>query len=162
MKVEMNMRLWHKDLIPVLPRQQLLAQWRELCAIVGRLEKEGTPNHSLVNKITEYPPIHFYMYINLVMYEMKRRGYKVSEESYTTLADRVRNCVALGNVFDYDTHQYIPIKTEDIYRDWHNDRYLRQCFYNLQEKYDCGSLEKLEYDRIESFMKHYSWKEVLK
>lgn len=27
------MRLWHKDLIPALPRKQLLGQWRELCAI---------------------------------------------------------------------------------------------------------------------------------
>lgn len=36
------MRLWHKDLIHYLPRQQLIAQWRECCAIaVGFLKKNG-------------------------------------------------------------------------------------------------------------------------
>lgn len=23
---------------------------------------------------------------------------------------------------------------------WHNDRYFLQCFYNLQEKHDCGGI----------------------
>ena len=43
------MRLWHKDLIDVLPNQQLVAQWRELSAIAGAIQKHGTPNHLLVN-----------------------------------------------------------------------------------------------------------------
>lgn len=30
------MRLWHKDLIPYLPRQQLLGQWRECCPYSGK------------------------------------------------------------------------------------------------------------------------------
>ena len=43
------MRLWHIDLISVLPREQLVAQWRELSAIAGAIQKKGTPNHILVN-----------------------------------------------------------------------------------------------------------------
>lgn len=43
------MRLWHKELIPYLPRQQLIAQWRECCAIASNLASKGTPNHLLVN-----------------------------------------------------------------------------------------------------------------
>lgn len=35
------MRLWHKDLIEVLPRQQLLGQWRECCAIAKKPEGKG-------------------------------------------------------------------------------------------------------------------------
>ena len=49
------MRLWHKSLIEVLPRQQLLGQWRELSAIASNINKKGTPNHILVNKIMDYP-----------------------------------------------------------------------------------------------------------
>ena len=32
------MRLWHVDLIHVLPREQLVAQWRELSAIAGKIK----------------------------------------------------------------------------------------------------------------------------
>lgn len=45
------MRLWHKDLITVLPRQQLLGQWRELCAIMRNIEERGTPGHVLAGPL---------------------------------------------------------------------------------------------------------------
>lgn len=38
------MRLWHKDLIPVLPRKQLLGQWLECCE---RLDERTIPNSML-------------------------------------------------------------------------------------------------------------------
>ena len=31
----------------------------------------------------------------------------------------------------------------------HNDRYLKQCYYNLQEKYDRGIITKDEWVKIE-------------
>lgn len=37
------MRLWHKDFIKALPREQLVTQWRELSAIAGAIQKNGTP-----------------------------------------------------------------------------------------------------------------------
>jgi uncharacterized protein (TIGR02328 family) len=41
------MRLWHKDLISVLPRQQLLGQWRECCLIARNIaEKRYTEPYS--------------------------------------------------------------------------------------------------------------------
>ena len=33
------MRLWHIDLIPYLPKSQLLAQWRELNSIFKKQDK---------------------------------------------------------------------------------------------------------------------------
>lgn len=38
----------------------------------------------------------------------------------------------------------------------HTDRYLLQCFYNLQEKYDRGQkdFDKDIYDRLEEFVKN--------
>lgn len=35
-----------------------------------------------------------------------------------------------------------------IFYDWHNKRYLNQCLYNLQEKYDCGGIPDDEWKRI--------------
>lgn len=48
------MRLWHKGLIRVLPREQLVAQWRECSAIAGNIKLKGTPNHILVNKVLNF------------------------------------------------------------------------------------------------------------
>lgn len=52
------MRLWHKDLIQILPKNQLLSQWRECCCIA----KNIAINHILVNKIMDYGIAHFYSY----------------------------------------------------------------------------------------------------
>jgi hypothetical protein len=30
-----------------------------------------------------------------------------------------------------------------------NERYLKQCLYNLQEKYDCGGISQKEWQKIE-------------
>ena len=59
------MRLWHKDLISILPREQLVAQWRELSAIAGAIQKNGTPNHGLVNFVLDYDYDNFISYAYL-------------------------------------------------------------------------------------------------
>lgn len=135
------MRLWHKDLIDVLPRKQLLAQWRECCAIASNIATKGTPNHMLVNKMLEYPQIHFIEYCNRILREMKRRGYKVSRSSYERLVDNMK----LGQ--NYFKVEGILI-TANIFEDWHNKSYLMQCFYNLQEKHDCGGMTDEEYYKL--------------
>ena len=139
------MRLWHKDLISVLPDKHHLAQWRELCAIVGSIDKKGTPNHSLVNKVLKYPPIHFIMYTNVVIEEMRSRGFVVSESAYTMMASLLNKNL---NQLDSFTYQYVPESISDIYKDWHNKRYFTQCFFNLQEKYDCGMISNEEYRKL--------------
>jgi hypothetical protein len=49
-----KMRLWHTKLIPVLPREHLVAQWRELSSIAGKIQLNGNPNHVLVNFVMDY------------------------------------------------------------------------------------------------------------
>lgn len=124
------MRLWHIDLIPVLPRKQLLSQWRECCCIAKDIAIKGTPNHLLVNKIMDYNVSHFYSYATMVCSEMKRREYKCDFEKFSKYCD----C---------DTLVFYP------FRLWHNERYLKQCLYNLQEKYDCGGISEEEWQKIE-------------
>lgn len=68
------MRLWHKDLIPVLPRQQLLSQWREVCGIAANIAQKGSPDHILVNKIMNYPVDNFVIYTDMVIKEINSRN----------------------------------------------------------------------------------------
>lgn len=128
------MRLWHKDLIPVLPKQQLIAQWRECCLIAHEINDKGTPNHVLVNKVLNYPIEHFYRYGRRIYNEMCRRGYD-------------------PNWFRFNKYFRMFLSAEyeqdAIFDTWHNDRYLTQCFYNLQEKYDCGGIPDDEWRKLE-------------
>ena len=141
------MRLWHKDLISVLPKKQLLGQWRECCCIAKNISLDGTPNHLLVNKIMHYPMSCFYTYGMSVAKEIKRRGYKCDVERFTHYF-----------TFPHETN-IVPI--EDIYIGWHNDRYLKQCVFNLQEKYDCGGLTVDEWKNILNYLvKVEKWKKI--
>ncbi|PBE36349.1 hypothetical protein BGU20_18325 [Clostridioides difficile] len=49
------MRLWHKDLIDVLPKNQLVSQWRELLAIKGSIDKKVLQTISGSYTISEPP-----------------------------------------------------------------------------------------------------------
>lgn len=129
------MRLWHKDLISILPRQQLLSQWRECCCIAKNIAEKGTPNHILVNKIMDYPKKHFEAYAYLVYTEMKRRGYKVNKECFT-------------KYYPF----YIWQRKSELYKGWHDERYLKQCYHNLEEKYDCGGISEAEWKNIENYI----------
>ena len=33
----------------------------------------------------------------------------------------------------------------ELFAGWHDDRYLLQCYYNLQEKFDCGGITEDEW-----------------
>ncbi|MGF3076371.1 TIGR02328 family protein [Facklamia sp. P12955] len=116
------MRLWHEDLIPLLPRQQLLGQHRECCALRGK--GWGKP-HSTVNYVFSYHPYKLYQYHVLVMEEMIARGYQPdslwldpkyrgkSAPSYKDLEERSLDC---------------PIYPE------HDEVYLQACLMNLKDK----------------------------
>ena len=128
------MRLWHKDLIEVLPHKQLVGQWRECCLIAKNISADGTPNHLLVNRIMEYPMSHLYNYGVLVCEEMGRRGYKCDFNKFS-------------HWFTYP-HETYQVDFDDLFVNWHTHRYFWQCFYNLEEKHDCGGMSDTEWDKI--------------
>ena len=128
------MRLWHKYLIPYLPRQQLVSQWRECCCIARNIYRNGAPNHILVNKILNYDNTHFDEYTKFVIYEMNARGYRINEDNYWKWRTEIRRI----------TSDSFP-SANRLFRNWHNKRYLDQCMYNLQEKFDCGGLTDEEW-----------------
>ena len=131
------MRLWHKALIHVLPKKQLIGQWRECCSIAKNIAEKGTPNHLLVNRIMDYPLKHFWYYSQWVSEEMISRGYRCDFDKF----DKIYPFCGIEKV-----------TVENLFRGWHDDQYLIQCFYNLQEKFDCGGITDEEYSRIHSLM----------
>ena len=127
------MRLWHYKLIPYLPKSQLIAQWRELNSIFVKQDK-----HILINYVYEYPKMDLLIYSEVVMSEMQNRGYKVKTQNFDNYFD----------IAPYDVKYYEPFKNH------HTNRYLNQCFYNLQEKYDRGQKDfsKELYKNLENFI----------
>lgn len=132
------MRLWHYKLIPSLPRQQLLGQWKECCMIVGNIAKHGSPRHGLVNKVMNYDPNILLDYIVLVKEEMLNRGYNPKQSVYDSLVNKLDQ-----------SRWFFSIKQgKTMFEGWHNDRYLVQCFKNLEEKFDCGLIKVEEWKKI--------------
>ena len=121
------MRLWHKDLIPVLPRAQLVAQWRELSSIAGSIQKKGTPNHILVNFVLDYDFKHFISYAYYVRQEMTNRGYRTMDSVWKKIT----------SLTDFSN----PLLFDEVYKEKMNDEYFNICYYNLLEKWMCGGIE---------------------
>ena len=118
------MRLWDIRLLPVLPRQQLISQYRECCCIAKNISINGTPNHVLVNRMMDYSKSNFLHYTENVMDEMKRRGYKISDNSLNKFYSNMNNIPI--EIFG----QYVS-SAINIYDKWmNNDVYLRECLFN--------------------------------
>ena len=122
------MRLWHQSLIPKLPRQQLLGQHRECCALRG---KGWGRKHATVDYVFEHDPAKLIAYHNLVMNEMKNRGYNPNEiwykPQYRGSFLEEQDWCSLEDLDVLLNHNYI------IYPE-HNDEYLRECIENLKSK----------------------------
>lgn len=136
------MRLWHSSLIKVLPREQLVAAWRELSAISGSIQKNGTPNHLLVNFVLDYDYDHFISYAYYVREEMTRRGYRTMNSIWEKITSLKSN--------------YTILPLEVIYPEKMDTLYLNICYYNLYEKYLCGGIKQEDWDKIYWEMWHKS------
>ena len=127
------MRLWHQQLLPQLPRQQLLGQHRECCALRGR---GWGRNHSVVNYVFDHEPELLVAYHYLVMDEMKRRGYNPDttwyNPEYRGAALGYATAWADADIVD-DQYMYAIHKEGIIYPE-HNDAYLQECIDNLKGK----------------------------
>ncbi|GMA57918.1 pyrimidine dimer DNA glycosylase /DNA-(apurinic or apyrimidinic site) lyase [Alicyclobacillus sacchari] len=117
------MRLWHEALMAVLPRQQLLGQHRECCALRGL---GWNRPHATVNYVFRHPYEYLVQYHGLVMDEMQVHGYRVAPE-WRVPGYRGRRLASIAT----DPRRYSP--TKPIYPE-HDDRYLQECRENLRRK----------------------------
>ena len=126
------MRLWHTKLIPVLPREHLVAQWRELSSIAGKIQLNGNPNF-----VMDYDFDHFISYAYYIRQEMSARKYRTMNSVWEKIVSLKPDWTLL------------PI--EEVYKNKMSDFYLTVCYYNLYEKYDCGMFDN--FDSIQSIYK---------
>jgi len=130
------MRLWHIDLIPYLPKGQLLAQWRELNSIFKKQDK-----HILINYIYNYPKEYLLEYSFAVINEMQARNYKIkSFENYKNYFEGLD----LFKFIQYDTYRFRE----------HDIEYLVICYFNLKEKYLRGQKDftKEIFEKLDKFL----------
>ena len=126
------MRLWHQDLIPHLPRQQLLGLHRECCALRG---KGWGRKHATVNYVFTHLPEYLISYHYKVMDEMKARGYHPDETWYNPnyrgsilgFQETWTDKNLMNSILEYT-------KTHLCYPEEHNEDYLIECLNNLKEK----------------------------
>lgn len=130
------MRLWHYKLIPVLPKEMLVSQWRECIAIKRQWEK-GTLKHRLVSYVKDSDKTLFNNYVLRVIHELRKRNIKFQEKYYVEIA------------------QFCDLSITDTNYKEHNDRYLAQCYYNLEEKHDRGIISDEEWHPIEELWCEY-------
>ena len=124
------MRLWHEALIPLLPRQQLLGQHRECCALRG---KGWGRKHATVDYVFTHIPERLVAYHMRVMDEMECRGYK-PDKIWRQGSYRGK---LLGNDEEWCDSEIAEVwynnKEGNIYPE-HNDAYLNECLENLRQK----------------------------
>lgn len=136
------MRIWSKRLITsgVLPTKQLKAMRYEL----GDMIKQY-PNikHPLVKFANNYDCAYLGQYFILVCRELDKRGINKNISYDTTIIQTV----LLKSRFNDDIYFKECTFDED------NNRYLKQCYYNLQEKADRGIITNEEWQKIEDLFK---------
>jgi uncharacterized protein (TIGR02328 family) len=124
------MRLWHESLLKSLPREQLLGQHRECCALRGN---GWGKSHSVVNYVFNYSRERLWFYHIQVMREMQRRGYNPNSCWFDP---GYRGNSALQFVPDSKEIQRLLAEKDKksfVYPE-HNSEYLRECLSNLRGK----------------------------
>ena len=125
------LRLWHHSLLSVLPKTQLLAQWRELNSIFAKEDR-----HILINYIYDYPKDDLFTYTEQVLFEMCSRNFNIRA------IEKMERYFADG---PFEQIEY-PFARH------HDKEYLEICYFNLKEKYMRGQKD-FEAERYEALTK---------
>ena len=116
------MRLWHEQIIHLLPKNQLLGQHRECCALRGN---GWNKKHKTVDYVFTYSPYNLFIYHSKIMDEMEKRGDRESTE-WRDKNDRGQKAESYSNLEERSI-------STPIYKE-HNDDYLLECIENLAGK----------------------------
>ena len=128
------MRIWDYRLISVLPNAQLKAMRYE----IGDMIKQY-PNikNRLVSYANNYDIEYLFNYFIKVLDEFKRRN--------------LNHSIAYDNEITKIVVTKSPhpiLNFQNLIYPEHNDRYLKQCYYNLQEKFDRKIISTEEWQKI--------------
>ena len=138
------MKIWHKDLIKVLPRTQLIRLLKDCIHIIQLKMQYGDITAADVRgaypysalRVNEYDVDNVLAYTKLVCEEIQKRLYTVSDKTKQEL----EHIYIIYSLLHTNVNElpYLNVQYKDIFKGWHNKRYLKQCYYILEEMYDCG------------------------
>ena len=117
------MRLWHVDLFEYLPNRQFRGQLRELLVIMRNWRDKGRTNSLIINPVMSYDKAELYTYFIRYDNEYYKRYNKHIRDTYKQ--EFVDFCGG-------------TLTTKTVFKDWHNNQYLKICVTNLYEKYRFG------------------------
>ena len=125
MMKEDDMRLWPLALLNQLPRQQLLGQHRECCALRGL---GWGKKHAKVDYVFKHPYDYLWKYHRIIMEAMNRRGFRVSPK-WLDFSWR-------GEKLGYDYSDFTKETSQNQWKAYpeHNSSYLQECIDNLSSK----------------------------
>ena len=121
------MRLWPLAILDQLPRQQLLGQHRECCALRG---KGWGRKHATVDYVFRHAYYLLFLYHRQVMFEMmNRRMYP----DIKWLLRRYRGRLIGMDYTDFTNTVVVAFDNRAIYSE-HDEKYLQECIENLARK----------------------------
>lgn len=127
------MRLWHEDLIKVLPDMQLKGQHRECCALRG---KGWGRKHSTVDYVFKYPIENLVVYHFAILAEIEERKLKFElDEQWKNPCYRGKKSEMhkLDEEVLYKLFMDCSLFQNKIYEE-HNEEYMVDCIENLKGK----------------------------
>ena len=108
------MRIWHRDLIKVLPVKQLTLQWRECLMIKKLILEEKLKPHKLASRVLEFSSYDYFTYCTIVYSCMRSKGCRPRDK-------------LLDDLYFFRKHDaFDPVRKnqniDKLYQEWHNDR----------------------------------------
>lgn len=131
------MRIWHKDLIDVLPDNLLLQLQNDCLTIIGNLLDFDSTGDDLCDRMCEYPRTHFTTYCTEVAKEI------ISREINTNETLKLIETATGMHLYEIATYPVLSLEDacyvthQRLFEFWHSPRYLQQCLLILEEMYDC-------------------------
>ena len=144
-------RIYHKDLIPVLPDNLLIFQLYDCLSISEELYFNGEPEDIITKKITKYMPDEFYTYFKLVCDEIIKRKINSNIQLDEFEENFVRN---LSKYSGRETFSIIDYPR--LFEGWHSTRYLQQCILQIEELYDNEFVELKDWFRLVNGVRNMS------
>lgn len=127
------MWIYHQDLIPYLPKQDLANLHRDCCNLRGAGWKLKNSN---VDYIREYPKEHLVAYHLLVLEEMENKGMNYNYSWYDHLyrgKQRVRRRESQAYRERIEQIRLAVFKGEKIFKE-HNEEFLKKCLEKLDNE----------------------------
>ena len=144
------MRLWHQNLMPHLPRQQLLGQHRECCALRGA---GWGRKHSVVNYVFDHIPERLVAYHWHIMDEMESRGYH-PDKIWDILGMTPEDADAMG--FDLGAGFAKNVR-EAILAEWSEENYLANAMSQGIANAEAAGFDPDVYENFVNAMKNYTY-----